>query len=396
MKKNIIFVMGSLGIGGAERSLISILSNIDYDKYSVDLMLFNPNGEFKKLLPKEVNILHPDEDYILFDLNPIKSIKKFFLKLKWKYMFFNMLYLIKLTFNRFILNKEYIGWEIRRRMLNKIEGNYDLAIGFLEKKCTYYTVDKIVANKKIGWVHTDYNSIEYDYKLEKKYLGKLNKIIAVSNNCKKTLQVLFPMYKDKIDVIENIVSPELINKQADQYISEDLFNKKENEITIVTVARLAPPKGLDIAIEACKKIKDKGFKIRWYVIGEGNERENLIEKINILKLKNTFLLLGNRVNPYPYIKLCDIYVQPSKWEGFGITVLEAKILNKPIVATNIPEFREQINNNVNGLLFDDIDTLVKSIITIIENKNLANKFIENLKSINFDNSNEINKLLKLI
>lgn len=392
MKKKIIFTMGSLGIGGAEKSLVTLLSEIDYEKYEVDLMLFNPKGEFKAFLPKEVNVKYPSKDYIKFDMDPIKSVLYFLKKFKIKLLILNVIYLIKLSFYRFILKKEYIGWGIRRKALKPIEEKYDIAIGFLEKKCTYFIVDKIKADKKIGWVHTDYSSIDYNRKDEEYYFNKLDYIITVSENCKETLINIFPEIREKVRVMQNIVSPNFIKDMA----SQEVNYCRKNKIIISTVGRLIKAKGIDNAIIACKKIIDKGYDVSWIVIGEGAERESLSKQVESLGIKENFVLLGSKVNPYPYIKECDIYIQPSRWEGFGISVLEAKILGKPIIVSDIPEFREQITNLENGLVYKDIDELVNEIIMIIENKQLANMLIKNLKKCNYDNSQQINILLELI
>ena len=396
VKKKIVFVMGSLGIGGAEKSLLSLISNIDYELYDVDLMLFNKNGEWNNLVEKEVNILYPTEDYIKFDLDPVNSLLYFAKKCEFKMFYFNLMYLIKLFFNRFILKKEYIGWEVKSKMMDSLKDSYDMSIGFLEKQCTYFSVDKVKSKKKIGWIHTDYNSIGFDYKTEMKYLGELDNIITVSDSCQERLCNIFPMYKDKIMVIKNIVSPNLIIKQANNNVNECISLKDDNKITIATVARLTEQKGIEIAIDACKSLIDRGYKVKWIVVGEGSERGKLEERIKSNELEKDFNLIGSRVNPYPYIKNCDIYVQPSRWEGFGITVLEAKILNKPIIVSNIPEFREQIVNNENGLIFNDTNELVKDIINIMENDLLSEKLRSNLLKESYDNSVELNKLLNLI
>lgn len=301
---------------------------------------------------------------------------------------------ISLVINKFILKKEYIGWNYIAKSINTIPKNYDVAIGFLEKKSIYFTVDKINAKKKIGWIHTDYKKIEFNFKLDNKYLNKLDKIVAVSESCKKSLINTFQNIKDRICVIPNMISDKLIKKMANEKITD--FNFIQDKVVICTVGRLTKAKGYDMAIQCCEKLLKRSLNFKWIVIGEGYERENIEKIINEKNLKENFILLGSKSNPYPYIKSCDIYVQPSIWEGFGITVSEAKILNKPIVVSDIPEFIEQIENNKTGVIYSDIEDMVNKIEQLILKKYIRAELISNLKNLYVDNNEEIKKIEELV
>ena len=175
--------------------------------------------------------------------------------------------------------------------------------------------------------------------------------------------------------------------------------KEENEetIKIVTVGRLVNQKGIDNGIFVCKALIDEGYKVRWYVVGKGKDKEKLENLIKTNNLEENFILLGAKTNPYKYINLCDIYVQPSRFEGYGITVAEAKALKKPIVATDIPEFREQIIDKKTGILCKDNNELKYGIKLLIEDKNLRKKLIDNLKKENEEsNTLELKKLYEII
>lgn len=394
MKKKLLFVMESLGIGGAEKSLVTLLSQLDYSKYDVDLFLFNQKGEFLDLIPKEVNLLDVPKDFSDFMLNPKQSLKELVKNRKFKLLFNKSAEVSVLAFNKFVLNKEYIGWKFIRKSIDALEKEYDVAIGFLEKKSIYFTVDKVKANKKIGWIHTDYKKIEFNYKLDSYYLEKLNEIRTVSNSCKDSLIDVFSNLENKTLVTSNIISEKLINKMANIKIND--LKKEDDEIIICTVGRLTPAKGYDIAIECCEQLVKKGHKLKWIVVGEGSERLKLENMIKEKKLEDAFILVGSRSNPYPYIKMCDIYVQPSRWEGFGITVAEAKVLKKPIVVSNIPEFVEQINHNETGLVYKDMTDMIEKIENIILDKKFRQKLSCNLKTINMNNCNEMNKVQNIL
>lgn len=385
--------MESLGIGGAEKSLVTLLSEIDYSKYDIDLFLFHQKGEFLSLIPDEVNLLDVPKDFENFMLNPKQSLNNLVKNKKFKLFIYKTLEIINLAFNKFILNKEYIGWRFIDKSVNNIEKEYDVAIGFLEKKSIYFTVDKVKAKKKIGWIHIDYEKIEHNSKMDNIYFEKLNNIITVSEHCKEVLIKEFPQYKNKIKVIQNIISPNIIQNMSNDKI--EYIDFKEDNILICTVCRLTVQKGIDIAIGCCDQLIKKGLKFKWIVVGDGSERDKLENMIKEKGLEDIFILIGSKSNPYPYMKLCDIYVQPSRWEGFGITVAEAKVLHKPIVVSDIPEFIEQIEDNKTGLVYKDINEMKNKIENIILDKSIREKFSYNLENINMDNNFELKKLEKL-
>ena len=393
MKKKLLFVMESLGIGGAEKSLVTLLSELDYSKYEVDLFLFNFCGEFKGLLPKKVRVIEAPMDFKVFNNNPIKALKYFLLNKKYKLLYYKLIDLFILLFNRFVLHREYIGWNFINKSVDRLNKKYDTAIGFMEKKSIYFTIDKVNADKKIGWIHTDYSKIQYNKKLDNEYLKKMDKIVAVSDHCKEALDNVFPELRNKTIVIENMISPLIINKMAKEKVVE--IEKQKDEIIICTVARLTAAKGIDIAIECCKRIIDKGLKIRWIVIGDGEERSKLEKLIINYGLQDIFLLLGSKSNPYKYMRICDIYVQPSIWEGFGITVSEAKILCKPILVNNIPEFKQQIDEGL-GIIYNNIDEMEVELEELLLNQIKRKCLCENLSQIDKSNIKEVKNINKLL
>lgn len=394
MKKRILFIEEGLGIGGAEKSLITILQKFDYEKYEVDLFLFDHTGNFIPLLPKEVNLLAIDKDFNIFNSNRKASVLKFIKKGKFKKALNSFLYLINAGISNIFLKKQYIGWKYIGKIFSSIEKEYDVAISFLERKTIYYNVDKVKANNRIGFIHIDYHKIHYDYQADKKYFNYYSKIATVSDHCKEVLEDIFPEYKDKFTVIKNMISPEVIREMAKEKLE---LEKENNEINIVTVGRLTGQKGIDNAIKVCRELLDMGYNFKWYVVGKGGEEKNLKKMILDYKVEDNFILLGAQINPYKYINFADIYVQPSRFEGYGITIAEAKALQKPIVATNIPEFQEQLINNETGLLCNDNSELRDKIIDLIENiekRDLLSKALINDKSL--EDNEELRKLYLII
>ena len=349
MKKKLLFAIPSLSAGGGEKSLVTLLSQIDYEKFEVDLFLFNHEGIFMDLLPPEVNILSLPESYKAFSLPLFRSISKLFIGRQLQLINQRFLYSWKYRSVNNIAIREQCNWKYLSNSFETLNKDYDVAIGFLEKSSTYFIVDKVKAKKKIGWVHIDYDHLGMDPNFDIKYFKKLDHIITVSEECGEILKRRFPSEKHKVEVIYNIVSPILIHKMAN-LVNEDVYQKNKDEIHIVSIGRLHPQKGYEIAIEACKKLIDLGVKIKWNIIGDGEERDRLTNLIRQNNLEEHFKLLGLKANPYPYIKQADIYAQTSRFEGKSIAIDEAKILQKPILITNYSTAKDQIKNNVEGLI----------------------------------------------
>lgn len=396
MKKNLLFVMPSLSAGGGEKSLVNLLSQIDYQLYNVDLFLFNHEGIFMEFVPKDVQILPIPETYKTFTLPLFKSVKTFLLKGEISLAYNRCMFTIKNRAGKNTSIKEQYSWKYIAKSLNEIEKQYDATIGFLEKTATYFCVDKVKAHKKIGWVHIDYNKLGMDSNFDALYFRKLNNIVTVSEECANILKNRFPNQKDEISVIYNIVSPTMIHKMANQE-NKDVYTKKDNEIIILSVGRLHYQKGFEMAIESCKKLIDKGYKVKWNIIGEGEEREQLTNLIKVNKLENNFKLLGLKSNPYPYIKQADIYAQTSKFEGKSIAIDEAKILNKPILVTDFSTAKDQIDNEINGLIVDmKPEAIAKGIERLIKDTELRKKLVNNLSKEKLGTEEEIYKLYEIL
>ncbi|MBO1512365.1 glycosyltransferase [Metabacillus bambusae] len=396
MKKNLLFVIPSLAAGGGEKSLVNLLSQIDYDLYNVDLFLFNHEGLFMEFLPKQVNVLPLPKIYQMFSLPLLNSIFKLLIRGKPIIAFNRIMFtLINKKVKETSIREQY-SWKYISKSLNRLQKKYDVTIGFLEKSSTYYCIDKVSSSKKIGWVHNDYDKLRMDPNFDEKYFSKLDHIITVSKECAAILKQRFPAEKEKVKVIYNIVSPPMIKSMA-SFKEYKLSSKKNDEIFILTIGRLHHQKGYEIAIEACKILVGRGFNINWNVIGEGDEREKLTKFIEENGLVKHFKLLGLKSNPYPYIQHADIYAQTSRFEGKSIAIDEAKILSKPIIVTNYSTAKDQITHNVDGLIVKmDPGSVAEGIERLIKNKELRESLSKNLSNLSLGTEDEISKLYKLI
>jgi glycosyltransferase involved in cell wall biosynthesis len=396
VKKNILFVINNLHCGGAEKSLITLLQTLDYSKYNVDLYLFKHKGLFLDKIPKQVKLLYEPEGYKYFNM-PIKQALFDCLKQrKFSVAYGRVCTGISYKVERNSTRADQKAWKFLSSAIDNLEKEYDSAIAYLEMAPIYFLIDKVKAKNKIGWIHTNYSNANMDKYIDNPYFEKLDSIVTVSDECEKSLKDSFSQLKNKFCVINNILSPEVIRTLAKE--KEEIIKDSEY-ITIITVARLCKVKGIDLAVEACETLVKQGYKLKWFVIGSGNEKENAYYKnfINQKGLQNSFILLGVKENPYSYIEQADIYVQPSRFEGKSIAVEEAKILQKPIIVTNFSTAKDQINNNINGLIVEvDSMSIAQGIIELAINYKLCKKFKDNLSLEELGNEYEIEKLYKLI
>jgi glycosyltransferase involved in cell wall biosynthesis len=391
MKKKILFIMNNLHCGGAEKALISLLENIDYSLFHVDLFLFKHEGIFLGKLPKQVNLIKEPMEYKYFDMPLKKAVIGCIKQGRIDIALFRVFagYIFKNEQNR--ARCEQRAWKFISKSLQSINKQFDVAIGYLENNPVYFCVDKVNAHKKIGFIHNDYDRLGMDPDLDIKYFNKLDSIVTVSEGCVEILKKRFPLYNDKIELMFNIVSPNVIKKMSIEEI--DL---QRSGIKITSVGRLHYQKGFEMAVEACEMLVRNGYRVTWYVVGEGEERNKLEQLIRDKNLEKVFILVGLKENPYPYIRQCDIYVQTSLYEGRCLTITEAKILNKPIVSTNFKVIYDQIDNEINGIVVNqDSTSIYEGIKKLIDDEGLRNQLKRNLLKENLGTESEINKLYKL-
>lgn len=395
-KKRLLFVIPSLIAGGGEKSLINLLSQIDYERFDVDLFMFNHVGLFVELLPPQVNIIDLPEDYRLFSLPLFASVWQLARTNNWLLVYSRLMFTLR-NYRRgnAVVNEQY-SWKYAARALQPLAAHYDVAIGYLEKTATYFCVDKVRATKKIGWVHTDYDRLGMDAQFDQPYFAKLDHIVTVSERCAHILKERFPQEQDKVHVIYNVVSPALIHHMA-IHEAPDVYERQEGETIICSIGRLQEHKNFALAIEACALLVAKGHRLRWYIIGEGEERAMLTQLIAANKLEDHVFLIGLQANPYPYIEQADLYVQTSRIEGKSIAIDEAKILQKPIVVTDFNTVKDQIDDGRNGLIVAmDAASVAAGIEKLIKEPRLKRALSAQLAAEQLGTEREIHKLYALV
>lgn len=386
--KKIAIVTRKIITGGIEKALISMLEIMLKDKFDITLFVMARGGEFEEYIPKQVKIkcLYGEE----------KSIKE---KIIGKLKRADIIGAIKIPLYTALAIKAKKGYEQERylsKILPKQTEKFDLAIAYHTPASfpVIYVSEHLNAKKKVAWIHSDVEVYKNELENYIDYYEKFEKIYCVSKYGKDKFDNQYHKMKNKTDVIYNIINNEQIYNLADEYKA---FEDNFDGIRILTVGRLTKQKGTDIIPKIIYTILENRFNIRWYVVGDGEERENIINEIKVLGLEERLILVGTKNNPYPYFKECDIYVQPSRHEGYCLTLAEAKRFNKPIVTTDFVGAVEQIKNNETGLIvrFDERE-IEESIIKIIEDDELRDKFILNLNKYRDINNLEMEKLYTLM
>lgn len=342
--KKLLFVINSMGCGGAEKSLLSLLSLLDYHKYDVTLQMFRRGGMFEQLLPPDVH-LREELDYPRFCA---KSLAGQIFSLDFRRLNARLrtsLCLRKNAKQGRPLHDAQAYWKYAGHAYDVLPEQYDIAIAWGQGTPTHFVAEKVRAGKKLAWVNADYASMGHNKLFDLPYYDKFEKIVCVSDRLRAAMQQVFPEYAAKLTTIYDIQNPETIVKMAQRPCT--LPNP--HGITIVTAGRLSPEKGYDIATKAAQLLKTRGVDFHWYVLGEGN-RAPIEADIAAYGIADCFTLLGAKPNPYPYMKAADIYVQTSRFEGYCLTLAEARMLNVPCVTTEFDVVYAQMINGENGLV----------------------------------------------
>ncbi len=380
--KKLLFIMDTFPVGGIAKSLLALFNEIE-GEYDIDFLIMEQSGLLIPLIPQSINVLpeqlerefrNPHPKYVFKNLKTLRFGKW----LQWVGYSLSCC-LARLTgglYKHICTMDTYIG-----KHTKKIDKHYDAAIAYAGGRCIYYLVENVDADVKIGYVHSDYLVNETDFMLynaDKKYYPKLDYIVTISQKCVNSLKQKFPDIADKCCVVENICSVKTIQKMAD---NGESYTDKYNGTRLVSLVRFdIRTKGLDLAVDAARRIKELGKDFRWYLLGDGEQRPELEKMIAENGLSDCFLLLGSKVNPYGYLRDADLYVQTSRIEGKSVSLDEAKALAKPIVVTSFPSVFDQFEDGKNALIATlSAEDIANKILRLIEDDALRNQLISNLQ-----------------
>lgn len=395
--KRILVAMHYLEIGGAETSLIGLLHSFDYSQYEVDLFLYAHRGELMRYIPKEVHLLPEEKKYAQLEIPIVEVLKQGSLdialaRLWGKYKYARYAKRNRVTEGSGIF--QYVQDAVMPFLPSlKKYGTYDLAISFLTPH--RIVLDKVSAKKKIAWIHTDYSTIQVNVEKELPVWSQYDYIASISEEVTKTFLKPFPSLKDKIVLIENILSKDLILQRAAE--EEISFPKENGRINFLSIGRFSYAKNFDNVPDICKRIREQGLNVYWHIIGYGGDEALIRQKIAEAGMQEYVLLLGKQENPYPYILACDFYIQPSRFEGKSVTVREAQLLGKPIIITNYPTAKSQVISGMDGFIVPlENKFCATEIATILQQKDQIEKIKEYLMKHDYSNASEILKIESIL
>lgn len=392
--------MHYMEIGGAETALVGLLNALDPARVDVDLFLYDHRGEMMQFIPEWVNLLPQIPKYSVLERPIVELVKRGFWGIAAARMWAKRI--SKVAYKRSGSKLENNGGldkmsKCTTPLLPKINPSmtYDLAISFLTPH--RIVAEKVKAKKKIAWIHTDYTRVWVDAEDELKVWQKYDYVASISGDVTNTFLQVFPSLAPKIVEIENILSPTFVRKRAElQDVDKEI--RHEGAITLLSVGRISDAKNYDNVPDICKRlINETKLNIKWYIIGYGGDETLIRPKIKEAGMEEHVILLGKRSNPYPYIKACDIYVQPSRYEGKSVTVREAQMLCKPVVVTNYPTAPSQIRSDVDGVIVPmDNEGCAHGLAEVICDKHLQERIIAYLKTHDYGNESEVEKIYTLI
>lgn len=333
--KKLIFGITSLTLGGAERVLVDLVNELS-EKYDITIFTIYAKGKLEEQLNSKIKLKTLcEKQYAELTAMQRKIIMP-----------------LKILLNKKKIYKKYI------------QDDYDVEIAFLEGPITRLFSVKNKKARKIAWIHNDISLVFGEgiksiikKKMDRKIYSRFETLVFVS---KDNLKKFSTVYKDlrteylepvKKEIIYNYINKESIINKAKANLEFE-FNKEK--LNFITVARLVKQKGIDRIIKVHKKLIEEGLEHEFYVIGDGPEKNLLNELIEKHKVKDTFHLMGEKANPYPYVKDADYFCLLSNFEGYGMVLEETKILNKPIIITDTAA-REAVEKYENSVILDNTE-----------------------------------------
>ena len=388
--KKILFVLPHMICGGVEKALLSLIHELPKDEYSISVRVVKSEGDFVSLIPEYI-----DYGEIQLEKNVREGLMLGGIKASLKH-YAERIQVVNFTQVAIkILKKDPLATlTCDFDAIEKLEETYDVAICFHIHMpfIVRYVAEKVKATIKCAWIHNDFAMSGFNVKQIQNSLDCYDHYFAVSEQLLDEFISIFPEYKEKSSIAHNIVS--------EAYIRSSLTKMPVNEyssesINLLTIGRLDKQKGYDLAVEACSILKKRGYQFNWYVLGNGIEEKNIKRMINEYGVQECFHLLGIRINPYPYIDQCDIYVQPSKHEGYGIAVAEARMLNKPIVCTDFTGARDQIINGQTGSIVSfQAAEIAATIEYLLEHREVQKMFSRNLSNSEKSCEKELDQIVR--
>ena len=398
-RKKILFVTNTMGRAGAEKCLQALLELLDPSQYDLSVYSIINRGELYSDMPAYVHILNKNPcTKSVLDRAGLAAIGRQILwSLLKKCSFITYIpYFLRVLFHQIRVKRldfSKLFWMLLARNAQRFDEEYDLAVAFIEGAATYYVANYVKARKKATYVHIDYLAAGYSPKLDRKYYDKFDRVFCVSDTVRKVFLTAYPEYGEKTFFFHNMVPRERILRLSKE---GEGFTDGFDGLRILTVGRLHYQKAYDLAIPALAELRRRGHNVRWYVIGEGAEEDNLRALIRQNGVEDSFILLGTTPNPYPFIAGCDIYSQASRFEGWCIALAESLVLARPVLASRCAGNEEQVTDGETGVLIDlSAENIVEGMEKLITSPELREKFTRNLSGVALDFKKDLEMLYAL-
>lgn len=397
MKASILIFSQAMELGGVERSLLGLLDSIDYDRYDVDLFLMRHGGELMPYLNPTANLLPEIPQYASLAV-PMASLIR-----SGQFGVLCGRLQGKLTARRFdkqhpsdkpsVTALTYSHKYTLRSMPQVSDKTYDLAISFLTPH--YFTRERVKAKKYAAWIHTDYTALSYDRDEEISMWSRYAAICGVSEQVSDAFDKAFPELADLAETIENILPEKLIINQSSLTCGD--LEQDNSIVVLLSVGRFSEQKNFDNVPDICRRLVTDGLNVKWYLIGYGGDEPLIRQKIAEAGMQDRVIILGKKDNPYPYMRACDLYVQPSRYEGKAVTVREAQMLGKPVVITDYATSGSQLEDDVDGVIVPmDNAGCAAGIAALLRDPARMQQLSNNCKKRNYTNSAEIEKIYALM
>lgn len=396
MKHTILIFSQAMELGGVERSLLGLLDSIDYDRYDVDLFLMRHSGELMPNLNPKAKLLPEIPQYASLAI-PMASLLK-----SGQMGVLGGRLKGKLAARRFdsqhpsskpsVTALTYSHRYTLSAMPQIADKTYDLAISFLTPH--YFVRERVRAKKYAAWIHTDYTALAFDRSAELAMWRRYDVICGVSEQASRSFQTAFPELFDKVQTVENALPKELIGKQAAQPQTD---MPSDGAIRLLSVGRFCDAKNFDNVPDICRRLVEDGLNVKWYLIGYGGDEPLIRQRITEAGMQNRVIILGKKDNPYPYMRVCDLYVQPSRYEGKAVTVREAQMLGKPVVITRYATSASQLEDGVDGVIVPmDNEGCAAGIAALLRDSARMQRLSENCAKRDYTNRAEVENIYALM
>lgn len=382
MKKNILFVVDNLKMGGVTKVLINMLKSLDNSDYNIDLLVLHYYKDMLIDLPDNIKIIKGSKYFHIVDQNlksllVNKDIKNIFRKCCF-------------SFN---IKTNIIKRKIKKDRLKNIKKQYDVEIAFGDGFPYLYT-SYGNSIKKIAWMHSDVAVRDYSaryYKNIKNALSKMDLCIAVSDKVATSYKNRYNIAT--VEVIPNIIDDYEIIKKS-KLAPEVSFDK--NQLNLISVGRLDYSKNYLMLLNVAKHLIDDGYKFKVYIVGDGEENVTLQKAIINLKMEKHFILLGRKDNPYPYVKNSDLFLLSSRYEGLPTVIIEALILHIPCISTEVAGIYEILNNSFGVITKNTENDFYLNLKHLLDNPQKIIEMKENLSNYKYNNNIIIDKIKNIL